>query len=78
VAEPTDADRDRAAGLLDLALSRAGARDAHEAIARALADERARAVAPFLALADNIEDLGDLDGSSIADDIREAAQEDPK
>jgi hypothetical protein len=87
-ADPTDADHDRAvAALIGPSETRI------DRIAQALADEREQAVAPFLALADNLDAVADdyrhaAPGShdagarnahyAIAAHIRRTAQEDPK
>jgi hypothetical protein len=87
VPDPTDADREAAdrialGGIID---SGYGEGDLRDRIARALADERERARAPFLALADELtaesEHSGPAKGAVYhiaADRIRTAAQEDPK
>jgi hypothetical protein len=87
VPDPTDADREAAdrialGGIID---SGYGEGDLRDRIAQALADERERARAPFLALADELtaesEHSGPAKGAVYhiaADRIRTAAQEDPK
>jgi hypothetical protein len=90
-ADPTDADRERAADLFadigNLPATRSPGVLA-ERIAQALADERERAVAPFLALADQWTAGAAADEraglcvlihrGTAAWHIRAAAQEDPK
>jgi hypothetical protein len=88
VPEATDADRDRASlvwgGVVHVYAEHRRVTLDHvhltEAIARALADERERAVAPFLALADQFAEREDAASiwSAVARLIRHAAQEDPK
>jgi hypothetical protein len=73
-ADPTDADRERAMVVLT------GPVDYHivrDKIAQALADERQRARAPFLALADQYA-RDPIIGRAVALAIRAAALEDPK
>jgi hypothetical protein len=80
-ADPTDADRATARELALLARSGVGGpRLREDAIAQALADERERARAPFLALADQFAEREDAASiwSAVARLIRAAAQEDPK
>jgi hypothetical protein len=85
VPDPTDADREAAdrialGGIID---SGYGEGDLRDRIARALADERERARAPFLALADGwadqpAETVGGRIFRHCAHEIRAAAQEAPK
>jgi hypothetical protein len=79
--QPTDADRAKARELAHLARSGVGGPALREAvIAQALADEREKAQAPFLALADHYRELcmQDQDGKrralhrSVSDRIRQA------
>jgi hypothetical protein len=84
MAEPTDADRDLARALASAAWSYQAARDFDGAvrhIAAALAEERERTQAPFLALAKHYADLclNDMNGirrtlhRSVSDRIYRAA-----
>jgi hypothetical protein len=90
-ADPTDADRETAMRALgyhptwDYADLGLGQKETAARVAQALADERERARAPFLALADELtaesEHSGPAKGAVYhiaADRIRTAAQEDPK
>jgi hypothetical protein len=82
-ADPTDADRETALRALgyhptwDYADLGLGQKETAARVARALADERERARAPFLALADQYAH-DPLIGRAVALAIRAAAQEDPK
>jgi hypothetical protein len=81
VAEPTDADRTRAVAVVAASGPATGPaatfreRRLLEGMAQALADERERARAPFLALADEAERLY---RAVRPEAIRTAALEDPK
>jgi hypothetical protein len=83
-ADLTDADRARALALLEkITFGGYGQDSTVEMTAQALADERERAVAPFLALADDLDDGSEWAtfahaGYVVARRIRAAAQEDPK
>lgn len=52
-----------------------GTSEAHDAVAEALAAERVKARAPFLALADELEDDGDHTSVMISGAIRRAAED---